>query len=659
MTLSLPPIHDDDIEWVCDLLGLPKTAFTGEDGSDARQAVLRSHDTIDVEACPGSGKTTLLVAKLAILARKWPSKRRGICVLSHTNAARNEVERRLSAVAEGRALLAYPHFIGTIHSFVNEYLAIPYMRSIGQPVHIIDDAIALEWRWRRLPRNLRTTLERRYMSSNNLRYSDTSFSVTLRGLGAHTASAQAVNAVCAESAQAGMHCYDEMFIWAKQLLGDYQGVPELIRQRFPRLFIDEVQDTNEPQSELIFELFSADSLPVVRQRFGDINQAIYRYAGESGAITDPFPTDGVTHELENSFRFGQAIANHAQPFAVRAQNLTGKGGRTDADDRHAIFLFEDAAIEHVLPAYSEFLLEQFSDQELLEGDFRAVGAIHRQDKDDNLPRHVPHYFPNYRADQSGQSADAKSLCGYVVAGRSTAASSSNVNDAIDGFVRGLIRSIRMIDANCGPQRPHRNWHRYMLDKLENLHSAHSAYMELIELVCIEREALSEDLWDQRVQPKVEIILSEICGTPDRSADLCRFLQWDHQAESEETVESSQPPKNSYYFPEAERKYEIKLGSIHSVKGETHTATLVLETFNRSHQLDALKGWLLGDQSGGTNQSKTNQDRLRLHYVAMTRPSRCLCLALRIDSFDDDERERLKVRGWELCLIAADGSKSWL
>ena len=47
--------------------------------------VLRSMETLDLEACPGSGKTTLLVAKLAILARKWTERRRGFCVLSHTN----------------------------------------------------------------------------------------------------------------------------------------------------------------------------------------------------------------------------------------------------------------------------------------------------------------------------------------------------------------------------------------------------------------------------------------------------------------------------------------------------------------------------------------------------------------------------------------------
>ena len=116
-----PPIENEDVQWACQVLGLPPTAFTGADGSDPRAAVLLTNESLDIEACPGSGKTTLLVAKLAILARKWKSRRSGICVLSHTNAARHEIERCLGETPEGMTLLSYPHFVGTIHGFVNEF----------------------------------------------------------------------------------------------------------------------------------------------------------------------------------------------------------------------------------------------------------------------------------------------------------------------------------------------------------------------------------------------------------------------------------------------------------------------------------------------------------------------------------------------------------
>ena len=157
--IAIPDVTDGDIRWVSSLLGLPGIAFFGHDGTDPRQVVLKSMEPMDVAACPGSGKTTLLVAKLAILAEKWRYRTRGICVLSHTNAARNEIETRLGNVSAGRRLLSYPHFIGTIHGFVNDFLAVPWLRSQGYPIKMIDTDICLERRWRALSFATRSGLQ--------------------------------------------------------------------------------------------------------------------------------------------------------------------------------------------------------------------------------------------------------------------------------------------------------------------------------------------------------------------------------------------------------------------------------------------------------------------------------------------------------------------
>jgi len=78
--------------------------------------------------------------------------------------------------------------------------------------------------------------------------------------------------------------------------------------------------------------------------------------------------------------------------------------------------------------------------------------------------------------------------------------------------------------------------------------------------------------------------------------------------------------NVQRIPAGGRVIEVQMGSIHAVKGETHFATLVLETHNHKHSLKSLIPWLLEDASGprdarakpvGPQQSK----RLRLYYVA--------------------------------------------
>lgn len=89
--------------------------------NDARN-VINSWDSNDILACPGSGKTTVLIAKLKLIADKLPLKDgRGVCVLSHTNVAVNELKGKLGKSAE--RLLSYPNFVGTIQTFVDQYIA--------------------------------------------------------------------------------------------------------------------------------------------------------------------------------------------------------------------------------------------------------------------------------------------------------------------------------------------------------------------------------------------------------------------------------------------------------------------------------------------------------------------------------------------------------
>ena len=57
-------------------------------------------------------------------------------------------------------LLGYPHFVGTIHAFTNEFLALPYLRSQGNPIKVIDNDVAIERRWKQVPYKTKLYLNR-------------------------------------------------------------------------------------------------------------------------------------------------------------------------------------------------------------------------------------------------------------------------------------------------------------------------------------------------------------------------------------------------------------------------------------------------------------------------------------------------------------------
>jgi DNA helicase II / ATP-dependent DNA helicase PcrA len=655
---QLPAIDDADITWACEIMRLPPTAFTGHDGNDPRSTVLKSMETLDVEACPGSGKTTLLVAKLAVIANKWTNRRQGVCVLSHTNAARTEIEGPLSTCPAGNALLRYPHFVGTIHSFVNELLAVPWLRSCQFPIRAIDDEICLNVRWKKLPHATRAALTTNKYDKHLLRYISSDFCVgnirwgSSGQLGINTPTYQEIVSACRQASEDGYFCHDEMFVWAKKLLDSCPRIIEAIRWRFPLVFIDEVQDNSETQSALLHRLFRDGQSSVVRQRFGDSNQAIYeRHDEANGVQTDIFPCLPKT-DLPNSFRFGQAIADHANPFAVHPQALVGQGPSRKsivAECRqNTLILFGEGRILDVLPTYAAHLLTVFSTEELAAGVFTAVAAVHTPRQTQKLPHFLGQYAPGYEPEIARKSTSPRSFINYVRAGRRDLLVGGNVYPLVSQAAAGILRLAQITNPELSlTQR--KSTHRQVLEQLENNLEVSRSYVAFVDHLILSRGELTEAAWAAEQRVCVKHVAETIAGMPAASEDCTAFLEWITPPASAGIADVTTSRENVYRYPPGSPLVAIRLGSIHSVKGETHTATLVLDSFYRTYHLKKLKPWLLGQKTGDTSQDLATQGRLRLHYVAITRPSHLLCLGMRRDTFSDSEIATLKGRGWQIIL----------
>ncbi len=258
-----------------------KRSFSCNFSDENARMVLKSNSTCDIQAGPGCGKTTLLVAKLAIISMKriWVGK--GICVLSHTNVARREIENRLSHHGAAYKLLNYPHFVGTIQSFTDRFLAMPYLRNKGIEVSIIDD-IRFSIRARALI-NLYPKARSWLSYQRNKHYLET---LRYEGPELRLSSRDGKIAVSEDSPtykqlydlkkriseEDGIFRYDDMFAFAEAYIKDFPFIKQILCERFPWVLVDEMQDTNALQERLVGKLFSTGC---IFQRFGDINQSIY------------------------------------------------------------------------------------------------------------------------------------------------------------------------------------------------------------------------------------------------------------------------------------------------------------------------------------------------------------------------------------------------
>jgi superfamily I DNA/RNA helicase len=650
-------IREQDIAWAAALMGLGSDGFAPVGDDDSRLKAMLNLDTTDFEACPGSGKTTLLVAKLAVLAIRWPYRQQGICVLSHTNAARNEISAKLSNSTAGIALSRYPHFVGTIHSFVNEFLALPWLRSKGIAVRCIDTQIALMKRWNMLPSNMRWALQQNRLTEACLIYTQPDYSGGITGrFGPQTPTYQAILEARRTVSEQGYFCFDEMFVWANELLDKNPEAAMDLRRRFPLVFIDEAQDNSEEQSALLHRIFCAGDSPSRRQRFGDSNQAIYSRAGLEGASTDPFPGT-VVHVLPRSYRFSQEIADKVKGLGVAPQTLIGAGPppRINAEPKApTIFLFDDASVQLVIPRYGEYLIESFDAAALERGVFTAIAGVHELKEDGLVPHAMGHYVPTYDPYSVRKEATPNSFAQYLARACFEIMDSTNSEKLVNATASALLAASELsgsIHGRISRKSPHRRVVE-LLDETEVI----TSYTALQEMILTSRGRITQDDWNTTVLPLIMSCIKQLSGSAVLGGSVTAFLAWPQINTLQEGETILTRSTNLVSFPRNSPQVQIRLGSIHSVKGETHTATLVLDSFYFNHHLRELKPWLLGTKAGGSTVNRRGRtvfegsrmlSRLKLHYVAMTRPTHLLCLAMRKDAFVDEELSVLVNSGWKI------------
>jgi len=133
----MPFATDEEIRFAHDVLLKGKNPFDGQ-----RVNIIKEDSSCYVQACPGSGKTTALLAKLIILGNRMPLEEgKGVCVLTHTNVAIDEIKAKLGQKAD--VLFKYPNFFGTIQTFLHKYVTAAALHYFyGSQIAYVDDDVA-------------------------------------------------------------------------------------------------------------------------------------------------------------------------------------------------------------------------------------------------------------------------------------------------------------------------------------------------------------------------------------------------------------------------------------------------------------------------------------------------------------------------------------
>ena len=609
-----------------------------------RQAALLENRSRDFNAVPGSGKTSLLAAKLLLLANKWPYVNKGVCVLSHTNVAREEIARRLAYTAEGSKLLAYPHFIGTIHGFVNQFLALPALRALEMQVDVIDDDVFAKRAMAKLNGNrffkLRGWLSRQPNGDaliSKLLFKGPDLTVVSEGgclPSDKSDSGKQLSIIKHELAQDGIFRHRDMFAFSCVALSCCPDLLDVVHRRFPMVFVDEMQDTSWEQEEVLNRLFDEKS---VVQRFGDVDQKIIMNDDEGDRVTFPRHDHGT---VSTSKRFGPRIADAVE--SVRLSKLPVKGEALD-DISPVLLLYKTENVGRVMRRFGQLVVDRFDTDALIGQTVRAMCTRKSVDGAVAPGRHFRDYWPAFAQAQGADAASGRDGFWRLLDMPPTGQPRATLAERASDIRRALLQVLRVAKAPVATDlRDGRALIRAAAELVGNASALQQLVLDL---------ALNSKLYDTaHARAALPEILHARIGNflpPGMNVEMFKALDVFAEPSIAQVVGES---PTVCCVVHASRELEFSLGTVAGMKGETHFASLVLESYggkSRKFDLEVALPCIAGLGKDIAKLSPLQQVQMRNIYVAMSRPTRFLCLAVNESRVALNIRQALEAKGWQI------------
>ena len=721
MMMKIDFATPEEIEYAESIL-LPQ----GKSFEEDKVKIIQCNESKSIKACPGSGKTTTLLAKLAILANRMPlENNQGICVLTHTNVAIDEIKSKLGHKSD--ILFSYPNHFGTIQSFVDKFLAIPALKKYYHcSVDRIDDDLANEgliksfmaldkfsnklhgkifgatWTSKSkltieelegminlnssqtaekiqelIDKEIITKNKRTYylngknsgkhnlqkLLSNDKPLIDVIYKkklkisdeiekvkkeiITIMSLdfvnrqvikdsrnfvSFNSDSGKQFLELKEEFFKKGILSFQDAYDLSNRYLNDYSDISEAFCNRFKYVFIDEMQDTYKYQLDIIERIFRKEK--AVIQCFGDPRQAIYNSV-KSGEDWNP----KKFLPINSSKRFGENIAKILRTVRIDPNEELKENKEINSLKPH--LLVYDRPV-NVLPKFCEIIMSKTIETadgcktiwELSCEEKKAIKAIGWVGEPNKETRSVDHltiqsYFPAFRKNiKKKDKIDYNSIKTFL-----RKHDKATVKDYSDKIIRVLVHIL--ILEKRKPKTGEEN-RRYTKSSLLS---------ELKDFKPITYSVLLKNLanWSQKIHLSdgfdsdvfdsvIDFIEKRFykCFKIDEPNSLTKNFLVNNP---KERISVEEIKANNTYHWSVNDDIKIELGTIHSAKGETHIATMLLETcYFEKHESQRIMDQLLGLQYSSVENNGKILETLKMAYVAMSRPKYLLCMAIKRNGF---------------------------
>lgn len=542
-----------------------------------------------VRACPGSGKTYCVSARLARLINEWKEDYTGIAAVSFTNVAWKEIEKKYKEEFSPNKSISFPHFIGTLDSFINQFIFLPFghlvMHCNKRPTLVGEPHSS--WTYRIYERDPHQYFDKCSFDVNGnlirIAPAQSFHQMTWKNNKNGSTNGHVLNLLAAknELVALGYANQSDANFFAMKILEQFPSICQAVALRFPTLIVDEAQDTSEVQMRII-DLLAASGLNEI-MLVGDPDQAIFEWNGARPALLN-----------EKIVQWGNAVSLN--------------------ENRRSSKLICDSTFNlSSLPAASTSVNE-----EVVNCEHQPTIVVFNN----NLPQVVTNFLAECSANGIALS---------------------------DKTVSVLYRGKGMINEIVGVQRiPFgvNHWHSqnkftkdFVRGKYHYDQGDFKAGFKLIEKAIIKMRqdviVCSEEMIEKRIETigfiKHRTVVSNyIRILPNTNKSLGNWIEVANAAFASKNIQHTlqiNPDSNNFSFSQiflneddivTETNYRI--GTVHSVKGETFDATLLIlkeRAANNSKYVNLL----------AVTNPPSEHEELRIAYVGMTRPRRVLMLAV--------------------------------
>lgn len=529
-----------------------------------------------VRACPGSGKTYCVSARLARLILDWRNDYAGIAAISFTNVAWQEIEKKYSDEFKLGDRISFPHFIGTIDSFINKYIFLPYghliLKCKNRPT-LVGEPHGI-WTGKYFSDSLFDNISYKIDGSLyaiNDRVMPNNWSANNRII----SSKKNIN-------KGGFATQSDANYFAMKILEQFPQIAKALALRFPYLIVDEAQDTSDIQMRII-DLLIENGLNEV-MLVGDPDQAIFEWNdARPDLLNQKFNAWEDSVVLNESRRSSQLICNYTFNISSLAEASTAVNDVKDFTHQPRVIMYNNNLPEIV----KDFIYE--CEQNGIVASEESIAVIYRSKNLVNEITGIPEIpfngspwvtHDNYTKD----FAKGKFLY-----------DNGDFKGGFKAIEKAILKQANNLSF-CAEENIDR-----MIDKLGFVKFKTLVY-QFINLL-----------------PKTDITLGQWITDSNRA-----IKQNNLNFELKINNNRSNYSFNQIFLNEKERIIDrnYRLGTVHSVKGETFDATLLFLK-DRCATNTKYSNLLFPNR-----QLKPKEmEELRIAYVGITRPRKILVIAV--------------------------------